>query len=64
MFLRRKNGREDFYRNWKAYTAGFGDLKEEFWLGNTACVFVSQMPISVLLVICPNPQRTVGEEMG
>ncbi|XP_026960879.1 tenascin isoform X6 [Sagmatias obliquidens] len=33
VFLRRKNGREDFYRNWKAYTAGFGDLKEEFWLG-------------------------------
>ncbi|XP_043309119.1 tenascin isoform X7 [Cervus canadensis] len=33
VFLRRKNGREDFYRNWKAYTAGFGDLREEFWLG-------------------------------
>ncbi|XP_052500618.1 tenascin isoform X4 [Budorcas taxicolor] len=33
VFLRRKNGREDFYRNWKAYAAGFGDLKEEFWLG-------------------------------
>ncbi|KAM8802871.1 tenascin isoform 1-T1 [Rhynchonycteris naso] len=33
VFLRRKNGREDFYRNWKAYAAGFGDLREEFWLG-------------------------------
>ncbi|XP_053420585.1 tenascin isoform X2 [Nycticebus coucang] len=33
VFLRRKNGREDFYRNWKAYTAGFGDRREEFWLG-------------------------------
>ncbi|XP_045696617.1 tenascin isoform X1 [Phyllostomus hastatus] len=33
VFLRRKNGREDFYRNWKAYAAGFGDRKEEFWLG-------------------------------
>ncbi|XP_017908170.1 PREDICTED: tenascin isoform X3 [Capra hircus] len=33
VFLRRKNGREDFYRNWKAYAAGFGDLKEEFWIG-------------------------------
>uniref|UniRef100_A0A8C5XM97 Tenascin n=1 Tax=Microcebus murinus TaxID=30608 RepID=A0A8C5XM97_MICMU len=33
VFLRRKNGREDFYRNWKAYVAGFGDRREEFWLG-------------------------------
>nr|XP_012998384.1 tenascin isoform X4 [Cavia porcellus] len=33
VFLRRKNGREDFYRNWKAYAAGFGDRNEEFWLG-------------------------------
>ncbi|XP_032758849.1 tenascin isoform X4 [Rattus rattus] len=33
VFLRRKNGREDFYRNWKAYAAGFGDHREEFWLG-------------------------------
>ncbi|KAL2781978.1 tenascin precursor [Daubentonia madagascariensis] len=33
VFLRRKNGRENFYQNWKAYVAGFGDRKEEFWLG-------------------------------
>ncbi|KAM6183109.1 tenascin isoform 1-T2 [Erethizon dorsatum] len=33
VFLRRKNGHEDFYRNWKAYAAGFGDHREEFWLG-------------------------------
>lgn len=33
VFLRRKNGREDFYRNWKAYATGFGDRREEFWLG-------------------------------
>ncbi|XP_076999806.1 tenascin isoform X7 [Tamandua tetradactyla] len=33
VFLRRSNGREDFYRNWKAYAAGFGDRREEFWLG-------------------------------
>ncbi|XP_055994677.1 tenascin [Sorex fumeus] len=33
VFLRRKNGLEDFYRNWKAYEAGFGDRREEFWLG-------------------------------
>ncbi|XP_045152574.1 tenascin isoform X1 [Echinops telfairi] len=33
VFLRRNSGREDFYRNWKAYAAGFGDRREEFWLG-------------------------------
>ncbi|XP_075416504.1 tenascin isoform X6 [Tenrec ecaudatus] len=33
VFLRRNSGQEDFYRNWKAYAAGFGDRREEFWLG-------------------------------
>ncbi|XP_065710205.2 tenascin isoform X7 [Patagioenas fasciata] len=33
VFLRRQNGREDFYRNWKTYVAGFGDPKDEFWIG-------------------------------
>ncbi|KAM9217992.1 tenascin [Leptosomus discolor] len=33
VFLRRQNGKEDFYKNWKAYVAGFGDLKDEFWIG-------------------------------
>uniref|UniRef100_A0A2I3HFR3 Tenascin n=1 Tax=Nomascus leucogenys TaxID=61853 RepID=A0A2I3HFR3_NOMLE len=41
VFLRRKNGRENFYQNWKAYAAGFGDRREEFWLGN-ASLHVSQ----------------------
>uniref|UniRef100_A0A8C0BKI7 Tenascin n=1 Tax=Buteo japonicus TaxID=224669 RepID=A0A8C0BKI7_9AVES len=33
VFLRRQNGKEDFYKNWKTYVAGFGDLKDEFWIG-------------------------------
>ncbi|KFW91412.1 Tenascin-R, partial [Phalacrocorax carbo] len=33
VFLRRQNGKEDFYRNWKTYAAGFGDPKDEFWIG-------------------------------
>ncbi|XP_041667615.1 tenascin-like isoform X2 [Cheilinus undulatus] len=33
VFLRRQNGKVDFYRNWKNYTAGFGNMNNEFWLG-------------------------------
>ncbi|XP_010221740.1 PREDICTED: tenascin isoform X4 [Tinamus guttatus] len=33
VFLRRQNGKEDFYKNWRNYVAGFGDLKDEFWIG-------------------------------
>jgi hypothetical protein len=34
VFQRRLNGKTDFYRNWTEYKNGFGDLNNEFWLGN------------------------------
>lgn len=34
VFQRRMNGKTDFYRTWSEYSAGFGNLSEEFWLGN------------------------------
>lgn len=35
VFLRRQNGKLEFYRNWKNYTAGFGNMNNEFWLGKS-----------------------------
>nr|XP_056716353.1 tenascin isoform X3 [Euleptes europaea] len=33
IFLRRQDGGQDFYQNWRTYEAGFGDPKKEFWIG-------------------------------
>ncbi|XP_059920202.1 tenascin-like isoform X3 [Gadus macrocephalus] len=35
VFIRRQSGKLEFFRNWKNYTAGFGDMNDEFWLGLT-----------------------------
>ncbi|XP_053329724.1 tenascin isoform X2 [Spea bombifrons] len=33
VFLRRIDGSEDFYRNWRTYSAGFGNPSNEFFMG-------------------------------
>ncbi|XP_067416339.1 tenascin-X [Emydura macquarii macquarii] len=36
VFPRRMNGKTDFWRDWQDYARGFGNLTQEFWLGNEA----------------------------
>jgi len=33
VFQRRQNGLTDFSRKWSDYKTGFGNLEDEFWLG-------------------------------
>ncbi|KAL0979161.1 hypothetical protein UPYG_G00181500 [Umbra pygmaea] len=33
VFVRRQSGKLEFFRNWRNYTAGFGEMNDEFWLG-------------------------------
>ncbi|KAJ8031641.1 IgGFc-binding protein [Holothuria leucospilota] len=39
---RRTSGAEDFTKDWDDYKNGFGDLNEEFWLGNEAIHFLTR----------------------
>ena len=50
VFQRRKDGSEDFYRNWDDYVEGFGDLKGEFWLGLEKMYRLSAAGITTLRV--------------
>ncbi len=42
VFQRRVNGNTDFYRPWNDYKNGFGDLNNNFWLGNDKIHLLSQ----------------------
>lgn len=37
---KRTNGYVGFYRDWKAYKDGFGDLQKDFWLGEVIYLLV------------------------
>ena len=55
MFQRRKNGHEDFYRDWKDYKTGFGQLDSDFWLGeHHAFIFYELILCQLLDIILLN----------
>ncbi|KAJ8049910.1 Fibrinogen-like protein A [Holothuria leucospilota] len=42
VFQRRNSGATGFYRNWASYKNGFGDIQDEFWLGNDKLHYMTQ----------------------
>ncbi|KAJ8033440.1 Fibrinogen-like protein A [Holothuria leucospilota] len=42
VFQRRIDGITDFYRTWDEYKEGFGDLEQDFWLGNEKLHYITQ----------------------
>lgn len=42
MIQRRIDGSTNFYRNWTEYRNGFGDIQNEFWLGNEKLHYITK----------------------
>lgn len=67
VFQRRQNGQTDFFRKWAEYRVGFGNLEDEFWLGNASFLlslgeqlwlFVHLPPLCVPLGLSKTPLRS------
>lgn len=57
VFQRRQNGQTDFFRKWAEYRAGFGNLEDEFWLGNACFAFPWSSALALgpaLPSLCPS----------
>ncbi|KAL3842361.1 hypothetical protein ACJMK2_020384 [Sinanodonta woodiana] len=57
VFQRRIDGSKDFYRGWRDYKSGFGDLNTEFWLGlDIINVLTSQNAVELRVdLVSPGP---------
>uniref|UniRef100_A0A8C9MV86 Tenascin C n=1 Tax=Serinus canaria TaxID=9135 RepID=A0A8C9MV86_SERCA len=66
VFLRRQNGKQDFYKNWSSYVAGFGDPKDEFWIGNPNIFMKSKPgnPLTLLFLLSPHPGDSMTYHNG
>lgn len=53
VFQRRQNGQTDFFRKWADYRVGFGNLEDEFWLGNACVPFCPGARLWLLVQFAP-----------
>ena len=60
IFQRRIDGSVNFYRGWKNYTEGFGDLSGEFWLGLDKINRLSKSGQNVLRVDLEGWKNDIG----
>ncbi|KAL7742448.1 hypothetical protein ACLKA6_019078 [Drosophila palustris] len=58
VFLRRTDGSVNFYRNWKTYKNGFGDLDNEFFLGLDKIHKITKETSQELLVVLEDFEGT------
>ncbi|XP_063405756.1 microfibril-associated glycoprotein 4-like [Mytilus trossulus] len=49
VFQRRSNGSEHFFRGWKKYEKGFGDINGEFWIGNKYLHILTEVPTELYI---------------
>jgi ficolin len=64
VFQRRQNGNVDFYRNWTAYEEFFGDLTDEFWMGNKDLSAISNQRLYKLRIDMADDKEARYAEYG
>jgi hypothetical protein len=60
VFQKRFDGSVDFYREWRDYKTGFGNMNGEFWLGNDKIHRLTKRNITILRVDVEDWNGTTG----
>ncbi|XP_016954743.1 ficolin-2-like [Drosophila biarmipes] len=63
IILRRRDGSEDFYRDWSDYKHGFGDLSNEYFLGLDKLHHMTNYQQQELLVVMESPEGEQAYEL-
>jgi len=63
IILRRRDGSENFYREWNDYKHGFGNLKNEYFLGLDKLHAMTNYQQQELLIVMETPQGKQAYEL-